>query len=54
MQLNGLWQKGSTTYNLRYHLPDRFPTDYRHATQMSELALLKQHFGSSVAQRQAL
>jgi subtilisin family serine protease len=50
-QIGGLWQKGSTTYNLLYNLPDRFPTGYRHTARMSELALVKRHFGSSVAHR---
>lgn len=53
-QLGGLWQKGSTTYNLLYNLPDRFPTGYRHTARMSELALLKRHFGSSVAHRKGI
>jgi len=50
-QLSGLWQKGSTTYNLLYNLPDRFPTGYQHTARMSELALLKRNIGSSVAHR---
>ncbi|MFI5682179.1 S8 family peptidase [Streptomyces cellulosae] len=53
-QLGGLWQKGSTTYNLLYNLPDRFPTGYRHTARMSELALVKRHFGSSVAHRKGI
>ncbi|MEU0205518.1 S8 family peptidase [Streptomyces canus] len=53
-QLSGLWQKGSTTYNLLYNLPDRFPTGYRHTARMSELALLNWHFGSSVAHRKGV
>ncbi|MGW0424591.1 S8 family peptidase [Streptomyces sp. NPDC003015] len=53
-QLSGLWQRGSTTYNLLYNLPDRFPTGYRHTARMSELALLKPHFGSSVAHRKGI
>ncbi|WP_405477658.1 S8 family peptidase [Streptomyces canus] len=53
-QLGGLWQKGSTTYNLLYNLRDRFPTGYRHTARMSELALLKRHFGSSVAHRKGI
>ncbi|MFF1304497.1 S8 family peptidase [Streptomyces sp. NPDC058307] len=53
-QISGLWQKGSTTYNLLYNLPDRFPTGYRHTARMSELALVKQHFGSSVAHRKGI
>ncbi len=53
-QLGGLWQKGSTTYHLLHNLPDRFPTGYRHTTRMSELALLKRNFGSSVAHRKGI
>lgn len=53
-QLGGLWQKGSTTYHLLHNLPDRFPSGYRHTTRMSELALLKRNFGSSVAHRKGI
>ncbi|MEV5953808.1 S8 family peptidase [Streptomyces sp. NPDC051987] len=53
-QLGGLWQKGSTTYHLLHNLPDRFPTGYRHTTRMTELALLKRNFGSSVAHRKGI
>ncbi|MDG5801863.1 S8 family peptidase [Streptomyces ossamyceticus] len=53
-QLGGLWQKGSTTYHLLHNLPDRFPTGCRHTTRMSELALLKRNFGSSVARRKGI
>ncbi|MFJ9631563.1 S8 family peptidase [Streptomyces sp. NPDC101175] len=53
-QLGGLWQKGSTTYHLLHNLPDRFPTGYRHTTRMTELALLKRKFGSSVAHRKGI
>ncbi|MFI8076185.1 S8 family peptidase [Streptomyces sp. NPDC086033] len=53
-QISSLWQKGSTTYNLLYNLPDRFPTGYRHTARMSELALPKRHFGSSVAHRKGI
>ncbi|WP_030681417.1 S8 family peptidase [Streptomyces cellulosae] len=53
-QISGLWQKGGTTYNLLYNLPDHFPTGYRHTARMSELALLNRHFGSSVAHRKGI
>ncbi|WP_371674059.1 S8 family peptidase [Streptomyces sp. NBC_00289] len=53
-KLSGLWQKGSTTYNLLYNLPDRFPTGYRHRARMSELALLERHFGSSATHRKGI
>ncbi|MGV9849099.1 S8 family peptidase [Streptomyces sp. NPDC003442] len=53
-QIGGLWQKGSTTYNLLYNLPDRFPTGYRRTAQASELALLKRHIGSSAPDRKGV
>ncbi len=53
-QIGGLWQKGSTTYNLLYNLPDRFPTGYRRTAQAGELALLKRHIGSSAPDRKGV
>ncbi|MEW1718654.1 S8 family peptidase [Streptomyces sp. NPDC093109] len=50
-QVGGLWQKGSTSYNLLYNRTGSFYTGFNHTAVMSELALLNVKFGSSAKNR---
>ncbi|MFE3826668.1 S8 family peptidase [Streptomyces sp. NPDC059092] len=50
-QVGGLWQKGSTSYNLVYNRTGSFYTGFSHETAMSELALVNAKFGSSAKNR---
>ncbi|AXG79020.1 1,4-dihydropyridine esterase [Streptomyces paludis] len=50
-QLGGLWQKGSTSYNLLYNRTGSFYTGFTHTADMSELALVNARFGSSAKNR---
>ncbi|AXG81990.1 1,4-dihydropyridine esterase [Streptomyces paludis] len=50
-QVGGLWQKGSTSYNLLYNRTGSFYTGFTHTADMSELALMNARFGSSTKNR---
>ncbi|MEW1720109.1 S8 family peptidase [Streptomyces sp. NPDC093109] len=50
-QVGGLWQKGSTSYNLLYNRTGSFYTGFTHTADLSELALVNARFGSSAKNR---
>ncbi|QFR02032.1 hypothetical protein F9278_44265 [Streptomyces phaeolivaceus] len=50
-QVGGLWQKGSTSYNLLYNRTGSFYKGFSHTAEMSELALVNARFGSSAKNR---
>ncbi|MFE3827815.1 S8 family peptidase [Streptomyces sp. NPDC059092] len=50
-QIGGVWQKGSTSYNLLYTRAGSMYTGFTHKTAMSELALLNLKIGASAKNR---
>ncbi|MFC9428151.1 S8 family peptidase [Streptomyces sp. NPDC056987] len=50
-QLSGLWQKGSTSYNLLYNRPGSMYTGFTHKTAKSELAQVNLKIGASAKNR---
>ncbi|MFF5563999.1 S8 family serine peptidase [Streptomyces sp. NPDC012623] len=50
-QAGGIWQKGSTTYNLLYNRAGSFYTGFTHKAAKSELALVNTKVGSTAKSR---